>query len=484
MKKLIAEALLGSRKLDTQVAAAHEEILNKAAILALREELGYLAQRSEPVEISQYQDKEPCPAVLSQSLVAMLDGRQPELLSELFETILENNWRIPSEYLPIVLEKGLKFHNLRPLILKVISQTGAYLASQNPEWAYASAKMDSWEGLQSEWQEAGLHRRQGILAQTRHRDPDLGRELVESRWEAESLSSAIWIINIFGKNLVANDEAFLERALDSRNATVRRKSAEYLAALPNSALSLRMFESMKTIIRLSNDSSEIEVNLPLEYPAQMQRDGLMKRMWSDPLKVENAQIADILGAVNLETIRDYWRLEPQEIITLAANHKYSLGLLKGFTVAAQRQKNSDWAILLLKQDDVGLATSKLLHILSTEDFASLIKDIDNGEFLDKENPLVKALWRYQGKWSKEVLDIWLFRLLSHIKKNPELEGVELSLRSSLKQAARLCPGSELSALKIYLEKINQKYPSWRIITNDAIALSKFRLRIWQAAKGA
>jgi len=339
-------------KLPRPMAAAHEEILNKAAILALREELGYLAQRSEPVEISQYQDKEPCPAVLSQSLVAMLDGRQPELLSELFETILENNWRIPSEYLPIVLEKGLKFHNLRPLILKVISQTGAYLASQNPEWAYASAKMDSWEGLQSEWQEAGLHRRQGILAQTRHRDPDLGRELVESRWEAESLSSAIWIINIFGKNLVANDEAFLERALDSRNATVRRKSAEYLAALPNSALSLRMFESMKTIIRLSNDSSEIEVNLPLEYPVQMQRDGLMKRMWSDPLKVENAQIADILGAVNLESLQMPLRTQYTPCSKLPSS-KIISPFLKDFSVFCSER----WA------KSLGCKAQKLLNFL-------------------------------------------------------------------------------------------------------------------------
>ena len=482
MKNLVSEALLGSTKLAAS-GNKPKDILNKAARLSLQEELGSLAERAEPIEINQFADKEPCPEGLAQSLAAILDGRYGELLSEVFEIIITNNWRVPSQFLPSVLEKGLKFHNLRPLILQAISETGEYLATQNPEWTYASARVNSWEGLLQEWNETSIHRRQGILAQTRYQNSDLGRELVESKWEAESLSSAIWIINIFGKNLLSSDEAFLERALDSRNATVRRKSAEYLAKLPASALSLRMFEAMKEIVVYNDNSLDIEINLPLNFSPEIVRDGLMKRMWTDPLKVENAQIVDILGAVNLENLEEHWQLSPSEIIAIASKHKHSVGLLKGFSVAAERQENIQWAKLLLRQDNIGLASTRLLHILTTEDFTALIKDLDNSEFLDKENPLVRALWRYQGRWSKEVLDIWLFRLLSHIKNNPKLEGVELSLRSSLKQAARLGPLAELADLKIYLEKIIKDYPTWKIVVNEAMTLTKFRLQIWQAAKG-
>ncbi len=483
MKALISQALLGSQKLIDN-SLSPQDILDRAARLTLQNELGMLPERSEAVFSGSFKDKTACPLGHAQAIAAILDGRYAELLAEALILILENNLRIPSELLPIVLDKGLKFNNLRPLIIQIVGETGEYLASQNPEWSYASAAMNSWEGLSKEWQETNIHRRQGILAQLRHKDPDLGRELVESRWETESLSAAIWIINIFGKNLVANDEPFLERALDSRNATVRRKSAEYLAALADSALTMRMFENMNGIISYNANRQEIEVNLPQEFSAEIRRDGLMKRMWNDILKVENAQVSDILSAVRLEHVQDYWNLKPLEIIAIAAENKYSTGLLKGFSLAAERQKNAYWAKLLLEQDNIALSSTRLLHILDSEQFTSLIKKLDNGDFLDKENPLVRALWRYQGSWSKEVLEIWLLRLLSHIKKNSGFEGLELSLRSSLKQAARLCPSTELEKLKIYLEKINTNYPSWQTIINEALALTKFRLQMHQAVKGA
>jgi len=497
-RALAGVALLGTRRAELPAAEtdtaldqmlsklgsdAETRLLHGAGTLALREAAGQVPKRlnTAPKVLEANAETRPrCSEAAATLLAALLDGRSSDLLPEFLNLLDTAGLRVPEEQLPPLLERGSKLALQRPLILSVIGETGRWLAAQNPNWRYASAGAETWDGALPDWKSSTMSTRQGILHQTRTRDPAMGRALLASSWKSETLATTVWMINAVATNLSMDDEPFLETALDDRNATVRRKAAELLSCLPESRLCKRMTEATENLLVWKADGENLEVNFPEIISPELTRDGVTLRKWKDQSKIRSAQVVDMVSAVPLSHWEDKWSLAPEAIIRGAQKSRWPAALLKGFSLAAERQKNSRWAYDLLRLEGFTLPTTKLPKVLPLEQFEALIKQLDDDLPLSKNHVLIKALNRWFAAWSPFLIELFLTRLEACMKASAEGAPSDLALRNTIKACARRCPLDRVAAVSERLETLSRRYPAWTPDLQDALLIANFRARMVRA----
>lgn len=493
-RALAGIALLGTRRAELPTSGAEtplgklfsefkgdaeSKLLQMAGTLALREAVGKVPPRLSSVAPTSFEESCRRPSQEAAGLLGMLlDGRSSDLLPEFLALLAATGARVPEEQLPPLLERGAKLVLQRPLILEVIGETGRWLAAQNPNWRYASAEAETWEGALQDWKSSTMSTRQGILHQTRWRDPAMGRALLESSWKSETLATTVWMINAIATNLSTEDEPFLELALDDRNATVRRKAADLLACLPQSRLCERMTERAETLLLW--EEGRLEVHFPETITPEMVRDGVTLRKWKDESKVRSAQLVDMVSAVPLGYWEEKFSESPEAIIRAAQASRWPAALLKGFSLAAERQKNVTWAYDLLRLEGLGLTTTKLPKVLPLERFEIFVKQMDKDAPLSKEHVLVKALNRWFAPWSPFLIDLWLERLEDYIQTSPDAVPSDLALRNTIKACARRTPVDKAAVVLERLEALNRRYRVWGSELQDALLIASFRARMVRA----
>ena len=486
LRQLTGAALLGLRRADLALEkgelanavlkgdGTEKDFLRLAGSLSLYEKMGALPAKltgaEHEVTEEQLLKKRPVKKAV-RAFATMLEGRHGDLLREYLLILKETGQSVPAEYLPMLLERAAKVIALRPYVLDVLTRADRELAEQNPHWMFASSRAYDWDMLLKQWRSKVMTSRQGILLQARLHDPDLGRELLASSWKAETSTGAIWMLRSLQTGLSMNDEPFLEMALDSRNVAVRRRAAELLSMLPASRLSERMTRATETLLSIENKT--IKVNFPEVFSADMLRDGVAVRNWKDPVKVQAAQLSDLLASVPLEVWTARLNASPSDIVALAAASQQRQALLSGFASAAERQRAEDWAQEILAEDKLGLASIKLVSLLSTKNAYSLIKSLDEGIWT-KSHPVLKLFGRYPHAWDEPLLDTFLNGLERYLASNPDASEKNVLMKTCLRNAAKLSPRESCSR---YLKSIGQllyRYPAWRSSFQDALMTSEFR----------
>lgn len=485
-------ALLGTQHLDkTELSSVLEfgvedsleaHILQQAGTQALYKELGQLPKQQMTARVfspSGNESLNPCPLALSACLSAMLDGRHTELLSETLRLMREKEVCLPELTLPHLLDRASKIYALRPALLPVMGQAGRWLAAQHSSWRYAAEAEFSWAHLQDQWRSAIVTTRQGILFQARLQNPEMALSLVDSTWKSEMPAAGTWIIRQFELNLSMADEPFLERALDDRNVTVRRKAADLLSRLPDSRLALRMTEVAKELIFFDED--RFNLKFPETPEPSWARDGMMLRNWSNPQKVQAAQLTDLLSSVPLAYWEEQFQASPQELINSALNHQAAEAFVRGFSLAAERQQNEAWASLLVKEDKLTTKTIKLVMVLGEDAFCDLATHLAE---LDETQAFIKAFSRWSHTWTKTITELWLERLEPHATVLSRDSKTVYLLKSGFKQAARLVPQSHFKDLLLAFQKLKASNESLNAPIEEALNILYFRERLYAAFTGS
>jgi hypothetical protein len=351
-------------------------------------------------------------------LERMLNQERTDLLAEFLEAIAQTGRRAALEQLPALLEQGAKVPHLRPAILPILGEQGRWLASLNPAWSYAAVDPADWSSLRSAWQMADLHGRRALLIYLRQHDPAPGRQLLESTWKSEPDVSRRDLIRSLEMGLTLADEPFLERALDDRDATVRRKATELLAALPDSRLGRRMIGNAGDWLSWTPHLvTQMTVRIPPVLADQMVRDGVSRPAAAEPTANERARILiQVVGAISLEHWQEAWGVRPAEIVRAVQTSKWPRTLTTALVTAALRQRNLDWATELLVQDGYSERTGRLIAILPAEECFVEVKRLltDAGRRLTADSPLLRFLrhWPEMAGYAAETLmdsdvsDVW------------------------------------------------------------------------------
>jgi len=208
----------------------------------------------------------------------MIGGERPELLQEWFELARAARKTLATHWLPVVLDGvAPKLRNAFP---DVLGPAAAWLASQHPQWSVAPIVAVP---SRDRWQEGSLIERRAELGAMRERDPASGREWLESTWATDPPDAREAFLGVLQIGLSADDEPFLEAALDDKRKGVRQAAAECLARLPRSAHAKRnlarldgllVMEEPKSGLLARFRSRKLMVQLPAALDKAAVRDGL------------------------------------------------------------------------------------------------------------------------------------------------------------------------------------------------------------------
>ncbi|MDB6068041.1 MAG: hypothetical protein JWR26_4249 [Pedosphaera sp.] len=214
-----------------------------------------------------------------------------------------------------------------------------------------------------------------FLQDLRRKNPVRARELLVSTWKEESPEERGRFIAVFEIGLTAEDEIFLEAALDDKRKEVRRTAAVLLGQIPDSYLVRRMIDRTKPLLKYvageagkmlklkKAKPASIEITLPAECDKAMQRDGIEPKPQQGT--GEKAWwLIQMLESVPLNTWTTEWQATPAEILAGSLNSEWKDELFEAWMRATARQKNGQWAEVLFSAALEGKRPDKLEGILA------------------------------------------------------------------------------------------------------------------------
>ncbi len=274
-----------------------------------------------------------CPVRAESILKLLLQGSHlAAVLQEWLALLARKPARLPERFLPNMLDLASRQPTLRPRILPVLGTRGRWLAALEPSWDWAAGTQDA-DQLQETWHNGALEQRVAALARWRQHDPAAARQALQTAWPAEPPESRVALLACLATGLDAQDEAFLEAALDDRRKNVRQLAQRLLARLPDSDYTARMLVRAVPLLQIEKRlllGRRLDVALPAERDAAMIRDGIGDNKYPG-LGEKAGWLADLLSAIDPSHWSTRFGLTPDECIALSAATDYQEALLLGWT---------------------------------------------------------------------------------------------------------------------------------------------------------
>ena len=339
-------------------------------------------------------------------LATLLAGTHTTLLPEWLALAAQRGERAADEHLPTLLDLGAARPAIADPIRGVLGRRGEWLASLNPTWVYAIDVADHSEEV---WETGAAESRVQALKSLRQRDANAARTLVIKSWASEPTDLRPKILATFATDLSLNDEEFLESALDDRRKEVREQAAELLARLPQSKLSERNAQRLRPLLKLTGLlRKSIDVTLPTECTAAMQRDGIQEKV---PVHLDKlGQRAWWLRQMVALTAPSLWQsllnINPQRLIDAAIRSEWSDLLLDAWLDAATLHGDTEMLTALAdhfsNNNPAKLARS--MDALPPSYFAQKIlgKLSQRNALLNNSEPEVALLSNHHHPWSIEL----------------------------------------------------------------------------------
>lgn len=460
MGDLVTAALVGTARaglpdaarLPPALAGIHAELAGRppeeallllAGIAALHDAVGRLPERVAGIEwrlpaFRPEGDRPPCSVAAARYLERMLNQLDTAYLPELLISLDRAGQRAPDYLLPHLLHHGEKMARIRPMLLPILGERGRWLAAINPAWRYAAVATGDANSLRHAW-EADPSGRAALAITVRRRAPDAARRLIETTWRSEPEAARRELLAVLESGLSMGDEPFLERALDDRDAQVRRRAAEMLASIPDSRLVDRIKSAAGSILVLG-DGGLMPV-FPGEINAAMMRDGVTRqeeigRATAPRSAAEWSRLLiQTVGVIPLGHWETRFGLGPEALVAAALAGKWPRTLLTAFATAAGRQANGGWIDALLTGDHYSERTGMLIPKLAPEDCrARLAQRLAAAD----DAAVLVFLRRWVGEWDEASAAAIIDYFGRHAASEKETR-LGPMLRFQTRQFARQCP---------------------------------------------
>lgn len=458
-----------------------QALLLLAGAAALYNAAGRLPERADGVEwrlpaFRPEGDRQPCSPAAARHLERHLTQKQQtSFLSELLELLDRAGQRVPDFLLPDILEHGARVPRIRPSLLPILGERGRWLASMNPAWRYAAVDPADMNSLRGAW-DADPKGRGALATTVRRHDPTRARALIETTWRNEPEQMRRELLGVLETGLSMTDEPFLERALDDRDAIVRRRAAELLAALPDSRLAARVTAAAGGILVLTKGA--LAPVFPQDIPESLYRDGVTRHdIPGRPAPERTAAdwsrlLMQTVGAIPLAHWEARFGLEPPAIVAAALAGRWPRTLLTAFATAAQRQNNPPWIDALLEGDGYSERVGRLVQTLEPETcYARLAQAIA----ADDEAMITVFLRRWRGAWD-EASGRALLDFLGQRAAAARTSRLETTLLFLSRQFAHQCPPSLADyARETFLARAAS--PAWGGAATNVVTILATRARM-------
>ena len=457
-----------------QTDSAEQTLLRQAGLIAQYEQIGQLPQRADPPHPTQHAY---C-STQQHPLTLMLASRYKELLPTYLALLAEAEQSITARYLPNLLDYGATASHQAHAVVAVLGEHGRWLADQNPAWAYASTSAESWEGANRIWRNPKLQRRQALLRQLRHRQPQLGRELLASTWKSEIPAARLSMIRLLEIGLSSADESFLDAARSDRNNSVRREAIRLLCRLTDSKLMQRMTRATQNVLRWDAQSNQLVVRFPMTITRSLAQDGVpiqLAAKKNNKAILRAAQLSAMLHGVPLNVWSGRLGVSAETLINAIPNTNWPRTLTAAWIQAAQNQRNTEWSRLLLAQLGITRTNVKLVSILTPADqdtLATKLFETERNAPFTRGSQLPRLFVNLKGDWSPTCSHLFLTMFASYLSADPN-RPVTHTIDNCLRRFARNCPPNLFNKASDTLSSLNGSN-AWRNKIQTAINVISFR----------
>src|SRR6266568_3802464 len=270
------------------------------------------------------------------------------------------------------------------------------------------------------WQEGTPEQRSEILRRLRASDPAKARQWLEGTWKLEKAQFRAEALETFSTGLSADDESFLEEALNDRSAKVCETAASLLVRIPISALAARMRSRANEMLVYAK--GKLTVTPPTAIDKQWQRDGIVARA---PQGVgERAWwLMQVMERIPPAHWEEHFATPPAKLIASVRPKEWEQTLIEGWSQAAIRFNDAQWILALwdwwyqrryyacpeqLRRD--------LINLMPQQEAESRVQE----QLINYKSPknagwedLLSAL---PTPWSKEFGDVYLAELRNYLGK--------------------------------------------------------------------
>ena len=306
-----------------------------------------------------------------------------ELLADLLTAAAAAGYVASPPLLPDLLDAAVRTVALRPAVTDMLGPRGRWLAAYRSDWQRvveaaptkttatvagerpaadvtaakaASAGTAAWADPET-WRTGSRAERRAYLAALREGDPKAGRQLLAADWARLSADERAALLAVLAVGLSADDEEFLDGALDDRAAGVSGIAQRLLTRLPGSRFCQRATDRATAVIRLElpGRRPSLAVTRPANPDAAAVRDGIDGRPPSPSIGVGAWLLTQLIAAVPLASWTDLLGLSPGEIVALPVQPDLDAARLTdvhaGWRLAAVSQGSAQWAGALLAAGD-------------------------------------------------------------------------------------------------------------------------------------
>ena len=500
---ILATAVVGTEQREFKLAAGEDELgrllaqlsntdregslLSAASVVALYSAAGIAPQvDAQPLPEACDRDDTSCAGARSgQHLALMLEGEFSELVPEWLAAMNRANKRVPEEHLPALLDYGRVESSLREPICAVLGRRGEWLASQNPDWVYATRRDEK-----DVWETATREERLLLLGSLRSADPAKARELLATTWAQESAKDRVAFLEKFASGLSLNDEPFLNEALQDRSVEVRRVARSLLAALP-SEFSRRLQELATELLSFKKGligKARIEVALPEDPIAWLKANGVEidnpPRTATQSAGPKAWFLKELISLIPITHWSEIWQRPPLEIIRAGDENEWRESFVLGFVSAAQRDRDPDWIEALVAFTATDPKQPPLVELVAYLPPARLealsLRALQSETAgLSDAHPAFHFLVAHRSAWSDELSRA----VVSNIKKRV-LQGkdniVDWQTKAVLRQFARYVSPALYDELASGWPTESETWPNWSKAVDLFHSLLAFRRDMHQA----
>ena len=355
--------------LQQPAASTAAQVLRASAVAAVLERAGWVpgsqvqlaAPLTAPAMPAPESRSAPDDAQLERLVEAIISEGPLDQLAPAFAVLDSAGLRLPHGLLVSALNQGRQSTELREWLLPVLGERGRWLATQNPQWAYAAGVQESADAEQI-WQEGSIAQRVSLLETERATDPAKARARLEASLKELNAKERAPMVAALHTGLSMDDEPLLEKLLADRSKEVRENAAQLLTRLPASAHSQRITAWLQSM--LSQDAKgEWQIEPPTEGNKDWERDGIALQL---PAYVKGERSWWLQQMVALAPI-DFWRQtldkSPEQLWDWSRRSDWKSALRQGWLRALDTQHDLRWLPLLQSMESDSRAQALLPPLL-------------------------------------------------------------------------------------------------------------------------
>ncbi|MCC7505030.1 MAG: hypothetical protein IT259_07010 [Saprospiraceae bacterium] len=451
-------------------------VLDLLAMAAVQHKAGALLTPLPAVEPAPIPENAPAPTVTGNFFERILTGDHGPALDELLALLRHRNFRLPPEYLPLLLDRSVQDSAFFAKIKALLSPLGEWLAAQNPHW------LSLYEQPEQIWLNGRFADRLRWLLDTRTRNPILALALLEKSWKGEKPEHKVRLLQALQTRLGPLDEDFLEKILlNDKRREPRLAALELLLQIPESrqrSVWTAFFrERLAGIFDAEAPETFLKKHLPEIDEAPV---GTLVALLPEN-EVKNWRMSAAAFLLSSLPPADILPSSPEQMLQKMELEKAMQPLFRNLVYGAVRYGGTEWQSALLRfrartaESSLWSGEALLMLLQSLPDAGRddlLVRLLGHrNSLVQAAAPEVRALLEFTRPWSYALLEAFSARL-------PDFTYPQEHHRALLLVAAYHCRPADAEALRYQFDPGRQ--PGWRHDLSRFYEVVQFRRRMHAA----